>query len=411
MTRQDFSQRSQGTRRSPLLWIAAVLVVAAVGWSAVWYFASTKAQDTMTGWRSHEADAGRIYGCGDTSFGGYPFRIEVACDGPSMDDQIGRLSIRARHLSAAAQVWDPTLVSGDIAGPMTFAPLGGAPTVAIDWKLAQASLRGTPGAPEELSMTVEQPGLVSASAGEAGPLLKAENAQFQARFAERSTPGHQALELGLTFTGFTAPALAMSVGAPLRGIVGGTTDATIRATLRQAPDLAPKPLEQRLRDFQAADGQLDITNARFQQGDIVVLANGVLGLTPRGALKGSLDLTVVNFAKLIPLLGVDRMMAQVMPQDTVNCLAPGLDRLVPGLGSMLRGGNASGGNPGAANPGAGNAGSITSANASAAAFGAAALGGKQTVFEGQQAVMLALRFNDGAVSLGPLKLGQVPPLY
>ena len=73
----------------------------------------------------HEAEAGRIYGCAATNFGGYPFRIEVACAEPSVDDRATALSIRARNLAAVAQVWDPTLVIGEIEGPMTVSPLGG----------------------------------------------------------------------------------------------------------------------------------------------------------------------------------------------------------------------------------------------------------------------------------------------
>ena len=45
------------------------------------------------------------------------------------------------------------------------------------------------------------------------------------------------------------------------------------------------------------------------------------------------------------------------------------------------------------------------------AVGAAVLGGQQTELEGQRAVTLTLRFDDGIAFLGPLKLGQVPPLY
>jgi len=40
-----------------------------------------------------------------------------------------------------------------------------------------------------------------------------------------------------------------------------------------------------------------------------------------------------------------------------------------------------------------------------------ALGGKPTELDGQPAVTLTLRFDDGVAFLGPLKLGQVPPLY
>src|SRR5712691_10205643 len=126
-------------------------------------------------WRTREAAAGRIYGCATTNFGGYPFRIEVTCTEPSVDDRATALSIRARNLTAVAQVWDPTLVIGEIAGPMTVAPLGGSPTGTIDWTLAQASLRGTPGAPERLSIVVDRPALSSVPASGAGLLAKAEH--------------------------------------------------------------------------------------------------------------------------------------------------------------------------------------------------------------------------------------------
>ena len=37
--------------------------------------------------------------------------------------------------------------------------------------------------------------------------------------------------------------------------------------------------------------------------------------------------------------------------------------------------------------------------------------GEPTELEGKRAVTLPLRFDDGMVSLGPIKLGAVPPLY
>jgi hypothetical protein len=97
------------------------------------------------------------------------------------------------------------------------------------------------------------------------------------------------------------------------------------------------------------------------------------------------------------MLGIDRAVAQFVTPDTVNRFAPALDKLMPGLGNVLRGntgGNAPGGN----------------ANANTALAGAA-LGGKQAELDGQPAVTLVLRFDDGVAFLGPLKLGQVPPLY
>ncbi len=112
-------------------------------------------------------------------------------------------------------------------------------------------------------------------------------------------------------------------------------------------------------------------------------------------------LTVVNFTKIIPWLGIDRAFAQAVRPDTLNRFAPALDRLIPGLGNVLRGRD--------------NAASTASADGAKpdvnAALAAAALGGQQAELEGQRAVTLTLRFDDGAAFLGPLKVGQVPPLY
>jgi hypothetical protein len=397
---EGVSTRNDSPRSRPWLIAVptAVLVLLGVIWSGFWYWSTTTAEATMTAWRSREAEAGRIYGCASTDFGGYPFRIEVTCAEPSVDDRATALSVRARNLAAVAQVWDPTLVIGEIAGPMTVAPLGGSPTATIDWTLAQASLRGVPGAPERLSIVVDKPSL--ASVPPAGTLASAEHMEFHGRFAAESTPGHPVLDLGFDLRNATAPALVAALGT-FGPMASASTDLSLVAVLRGASDLAPKPLGQRLREIQAANGRLDISNARLQQGDLIATATGALGLTARGTLTGDLRLTVVNLTKLIPLLGIDRAVAQAVPQDTVNRFAPSLDRLMPGLGNVLRGGNGTGGNA---------SGNGAKANVNTA-LGTAVLGGQQTELEGQSAITLTLRFDDGTAFLGPLKLGQIPPLY
>ena len=187
-----------------------ILVLFGLIWSAFWYWSTTAAEATMTAWRVREAGAGRIYGCATTNFGGYPFRIEVACADPSVDDRATALSIRAHSLSAVAQIWDPTLVIGEVVGPLTVAPLGGSPTAMMQWTLAQASLRGTLGAPERLSIVIDKPNLATAPAG--GPLAIADHLELHGRFAPESTPGHPVLDLALDLKNATAPALASALG-------------------------------------------------------------------------------------------------------------------------------------------------------------------------------------------------------
>ena len=382
MNRQEMAMQHQGRSRTWLIALPTIgLVLLAAAWSGFWYYSAGKAQASLDEWRSREASAGRIYRCGEESFGGYPFRIEMHCRDPLVEDHGTALTLRAEDLMAVAQVWDPTLLIGEISGPMTMGPTGGDPAMTMKWTLAQASLCGLPVSSQRLSIVVDKPGL---TASNASALASADHLEFHVRRAADSTAENPALDFSLDFTHFTSPSMGSYAAA--------STDAHIEGVLRGIGDFTPKPIAAKLRELQAANGRLELTGARFQQGDLVTTAAGQLTLTPRGTLNGEVQLSVINFGKLLQVMGVDRMLARAVPQETLDKLAPGLDRLMPGLGNMLRG------NTGAAGGGA-------------AAIGAAAVGGRQTELEGQPAIKMLLRLVDGVAYLGPVKIGQIPPLY
>ena len=110
-------------------------------------------------------------------------------------------------------------------------------------------------------------------------------------------------------------------------------------------------------------------------------------------------MTVAGIEKVIPALGIEKMLDEGVPQATLDRVAPGvktqdvnnllgaLDRAIPGLGKVVK----------------------QNANVGVAA-GINALG-KEAVLEGRKARAFPLRFVDGTVFLGPLKVGQVPPLF
>jgi hypothetical protein len=382
VNRQEMAMQHQGRSRTWLIALPTVgLVLLAAAWSGFWYYSAGKAQASLGEWRSREANAGRIYRCGEESFGGYPFRIEMHCRDPLVEDRGTALTLRADDLTAVAQVWDPTLLIGEISGPMTVAPTGGDPTMTMKWTLAQASLRGLPVSSQRVSIVVDKPGL---TANDASALASADHFEFHARRAADSTPENPALDFSLDFTHFTSP--------PMGSYAAASTDAHIVGVLRGLGDFTPKSLPSKLRELQAANGRLVLTDARFQQGDLITTAVGAVTLTPRGTLNGEVHLTVINFGKLLQVLGVDRMLARAVSPETLDKLAPSLDRLMPGLGNMLRG-----------NTGAGSGGAAT--------IGAAAVGGQQTELEGQRAMTMLLRLVDGVAYLGPVKIGQIPPLY
>ena len=164
-------------------------------------------------------------------------------------------------------------------------------------------------------------------------------------------------------------------------------------------DFSPKPWPQRFREIQAAGGHVEIVQSRIVQGDLVAVAAGTLGLSANGRLDGELQMTVAGIEKVIPALGIEKMLDEGVPQATLDRVAPGvktsdvnnlfgaLDRAIPGLGKVVK----------------------QNANIGVAA-GINALG-KEAVLEGKKARSFPLRFVDGTVFLGPLKVAQVPPLF
>src|SRR6516162_10345566 len=81
------SDMTTAARRRPRwgLFIAPVLLlIAAVAWSGFWFFAASQVDVQADAWRAREAKSGRVYDCAKRSVAGFPFRLEVHCDGASV---------------------------------------------------------------------------------------------------------------------------------------------------------------------------------------------------------------------------------------------------------------------------------------------------------------------------------------
>src|SRR4029453_19563662 len=72
-------------RPRPLFLPFILVVLLAVGGTAVWFYAGGRAQEEIAAWRAREAKAGRTQDCASQSIAGYPFRIEVRCGGASFE--------------------------------------------------------------------------------------------------------------------------------------------------------------------------------------------------------------------------------------------------------------------------------------------------------------------------------------
>jgi hypothetical protein len=379
------------------LFIAPVLLlIAAIAWSAFWLLAASQVDVQADAWRAHEARSGRIYDCAKRSVAGFPFRLEIACDAPSVTlssqtaQATSRFTAKLDQILVVAQVYDPRHVIAEFSGPATITDKNGQ-SFAASWKLGRASVFGLPDVPQRASVVFDAPSLARVDGSMQVPLAEAAHVELHGRLAEGAPKDAPVIESVVQINKGTIRGLHPLLADPF--------DADMRALVSGLKDLTPKPWPVRFREIQAAGGHVEIVQSRIQQGDLVGVAAGTLGLSAGGGIEGELQMTVAGIEKIIPALGIDKMLEDGVPQATLDRVAPGvktqdvnnlmsaLDRAIPGLGKAVK----------------------RNANVGVA-VGINSLG-KEAELEGRKARTFPLRFVDGAVFLGPLKVAQIPPLF
>jgi hypothetical protein len=397
------SEITLAPRRRPLwrlFFMPILLLIAAAAWSAFWFYSASKVDETADAWRAREARSGRVYDCARRSVAGYPFRLEVRCDGATVSlssQTAGQAATQAPitaklgEILVVAQVYDPKLLIAEFTAPATISDNGQQTSMLANWRTARSSVVGLPGVPQRVSLVFDDPAIDRVNGSQPTPLARAKHIELHARLAEDGAADHPVIETVLQITGGSVQEVHPLLAEPF--------DADVRTLLTGLKDFSPKPWPQRFREIQAAGGHVEIVQSRIQQGDLVAVASGTLGLSAQGRLDGELQMTVAGLEKVIPALGIEKMLDEGVPQATLDRVAPGvkssdvhnllgaLDRAIPGLGKVVK----------------------QNANLGVAA-GINALG-KEAVLEGKKARAFPLRFIDGAVFLGPLKVAQIPALY
>src|ERR1700681_1921895 len=397
------SDMTLAPRRRPLwrLFIMPVLLlIAAAAWSAFWFFAASEVEVRADAWRAQEAKSGRVYDCARRSVAGFPFRLEVRCDGASVslksqtaEQAATQAPITAElgHILVVAQVYDPKLLIAEFTAPATISDRGQQPSMAVNWSKAHSSVVGLPAVPQRASIVFDDPEVNRFNASMQAPLARAKHIELHGRLAEGSALDHPVIETVLKVEGGSVQEVHPLLAEPF--------DADVRTMLSGLKDFSPKPWPQRFREIQAAGGHVEIVQSRIAQGDLIAVAAGSLGLSANGRLDGELQMTVAGIEKVIPALGIEKMLDEGVPQATLDRLAPGVK--TQDVNNLLW--------PLALASSA--LGKVVKQNANVGvAAGINALG-KEAVLEGKKARAFPLRFVDGAVYLGPLNVGQVPPLF
>ncbi|MDE1935290.1 DUF2125 domain-containing protein [Bradyrhizobium sp.] len=384
--------------RWPLFIMPILLLIAAAAWSAFWFYAVSQAEVKADAWRAQEAKSGRRYDCAKQSVGGYPFRLEMRCEGArvTLTSQTAGaaqpVTVNLGEIVAVAQVYDPKLLIAEFRAPATISESQNSPAMQVNWSSARSSVVGLPAVPQRGSIVFDNVAVdrINGSSVQV-PVARAKHVELHGRLAEGSAPKDPVIEAVVEIDAGSVQDVHPLLARPFA--------ADVHAKLSGLKDLGPKPWPQRLRELQANGGHVEIVQSRVQQDDLIAVAAGTLELDAQGRIDGELQMTVAGIEKIIPALGIEKMLQDGVPQATLDRVAPGvksqdvtnllgaLDRAIPGLGKVVK----------------------QNANVGVAA-GINALG-KPATLEGKPARSFPLRFADGMVYLGPLKVGEVPPLF
>jgi hypothetical protein len=360
----------------------ALLIGLAAAWCGVWYYAAATANRTLAAWMASEAAAGRVYTCGSEGIAGFPLSIQVRCvqAAAAIKSAQPPFDLAAKDITFTAQVWRPTVLVGNVVGPVTVAEPGRTPSFVADWASAHMRVNGLPPNPQALSIDVEHPHL---DRGSGGALFTADAAQLDARIVSGSIQNRPVVDVTLHFVAAAAPTVHRLLAEPVRG--------DLEVVLRGFKDLEQKPLAERFHELHDNGGAIELKTLRLQRADAILVGSGTLTVNARGRLDGMLQVAVYGLDALVPQLGIDQAIQQQIDRLTGAGQAEqglaALDRLVPGLSGIVRQGT------------------------TATVVDDVKKMGKPTQIDDKPAVALPVRLADGAVYLGLIRIGEIPPLF
>jgi hypothetical protein len=246
------------------------------------------------------------------------------------------------------------------------------------------SVSGLPPDPKAVSIRLDRPHLDQIGGGTASTLVAADAADLQARIIAGAANDNPVIETVLQFAAATAPAVHPILAEPLQG--------SIDVVLTGFKDLSPKPISARFREMQAAGGNIQIKSLRIERTDAVVVGTGTLTVNEHGRLDGLVRIAISGLENVVPQLGIDQLIDKGISRIAGVNGQPGqglsaLDRLVPGLSGVVR------------------------QTASSSLIDDVKKMGEPTQIDNKPATALPLRFSDGSVYFGIIRIGEVPALF
>lgn len=294
-------------------WLTFAVIFVILGWSALWYAGSYAASRAITEIEQRSAARGDAVTCADPEVGGYPFRIEVSCDGAVVESNRRGLAAAVQAVRTVALLYKPGHVIAELEGPFTLSlPATAAVTgeATGNWESARASVNAGISGLKRASFSGEQMVLdLDRIAGQ--NLLEAmqlANVQLHTR-SNPETPEHfdvVASAKGVELTRRDRPLPAMDFSLDARADNVG-----------EAIDYNAAVLVQNWLD---AGGALELHAAQFDSLGLTVKASGPLTVSPAGLVSGSLKVSLNGLEKLPDLAEAIAPRLRPQAQNVANTL-------------------------------------------------------------------------------------------
>ena len=271
-----------------------LLVLAGVALSGFWMFVKTQAETSMDRWMAQEAASGRVWTCPDRSIGGYPFRIEISCTGPTLK-AAGNVPFEASvgRILAVAQIYQPDLAIVEFSGPLQQKNADGT-TLDATWESLRASVHiGADQTPDRVSVEMKKVQLEgdAAASGTIG------HAEFHARLVEGSAAAGD-LDVAVAVQGAVFPVINAFTG------VAEPMDVALRGRAEQAALLKRGLVPTLIDQWAQSGGKMIFDEASLTQPGFAVSVKGEVTLDAQRRPKGQLELKATGAERLLAAFGI-----------------------------------------------------------------------------------------------------------
>lgn len=277
-----------------------LLLLVALGWSALWFYGRWRINAELDMLIAREASVGRNWSCPDRSITGFPFRIEGRCSNPSFR-QAGEAgetltgSVKSVTVVATtAGAFNLAHVISEAEGPLVIrSPI--APEVTVNWTSARSSFRGSPTRLERASVEIDSPVMTANGLGGGRWSAKRLEAHIRAG-VDPARPN--SFDFALKIDGAILPELdfAMKSADPL------TLTADARVLKLAAIDRNDWPAT--VEGWRNGGGSIVIEQLALTKGLPRVEAKGELRLDDQRRVEGRLDASFVNAGAILQQLGI-----------------------------------------------------------------------------------------------------------